>query len=213
MIRFNKKSCINSDGFTIIELMIATLVFGLVLLVITGAVTQFTRVYYKGVTQDTVENTATTVINSISQAIQFDGGTITPGTANGSSVDYCIGGQRYSYILGHELIDSDPSPTQYPHALVVDNVPGCNSATQAQDLTSSSVLGVELLAPHMRLSNLTITNIQHTDLWTVNVRIVYGDDSVLSDPTGTDASCQTVVAGTQFCAVSDITTTVLKRVN
>ena len=121
MSHLSRKTYNDTGGFTIIELMIATVVFGFVLLVIASAVLQFTRVYYKGITQSSTESTAISAINSVSQAIQFDGGSIVAGTSNGSSNGWCIGGQMYSYILGHELSDSNnPSPTQLPHALVVE---------------------------------------------------------------------------------------------
>jgi hypothetical protein len=45
----------------------------------------------------------------------------------------------------------------------------------------------------------------------VQVRVIYGDDDLLSNPTAANANCKSQ-AGSQFCAVSDLTTVVVKRV-
>jgi prepilin-type N-terminal cleavage/methylation domain-containing protein len=208
----NQKTYSASEGFTIIELMIATMVFGVILLVVATAVMEFSHIYYKGVTEDTVQTTARNVVDTIGQNIQLDGGNVIPGTAYGISSDYCIGDQRYSYLLGHELADV-PTGTQYPHALVVDSIAGCGSSTQAQDLTSTSITAGsrELLAPNMRLSAFAINSLGN-GLYQVHVKIVYGDDDLLVDPTGTDATCQNVYSGTQFCAIADVSTTVIRRI-
>jgi prepilin-type N-terminal cleavage/methylation domain-containing protein len=62
------------DGFTVVELLIATVVFTMVLLVITSGVTHFTHAYYKGVHQSSTQTTSRNVINTIAQNIQYGGG-------------------------------------------------------------------------------------------------------------------------------------------
>jgi prepilin-type N-terminal cleavage/methylation domain-containing protein len=202
-------------GFTIVEVMIATLVFGTVLLLVTSAILQFTRVYYKGVTESNVQDTARTITDLISQSIQFNGGTVNTTTASpspGTYYAFCIGGQRYSYTTGWELAGAyNASKHQIPHVLVVDNYAGCNGSTPTAQNLNGGVLGRELLGSSMRLARLQVTNIG-TNLYTVSVRVVYGDDDLLNGPTSATAKCQTYSSGTQFCAFSDITTTVVKRV-
>jgi prepilin-type N-terminal cleavage/methylation domain-containing protein len=63
-------------GFTIVELMIATLVFAVVLILITVGVLTFTRSFFKGINQSRTQNAARTVIETISQGIQFSGGEV-----------------------------------------------------------------------------------------------------------------------------------------
>jgi len=55
----------------------------------------------------------------------------------------------------------------------------------------------------------------------VSVRVVYGDADLLRSPSAPDsphaamqpdATCQSVRAGTQFCASSELSTVVVKRV-
>jgi prepilin-type N-terminal cleavage/methylation domain-containing protein len=202
----------DAKGFTIVELMIATAVFGTVLLIVTIAILQFTRVYYKGATQANTQDTARAVMDRISQAIQFNGGTVTQTPASpspGSSYAFCIGNQQYSFTTGTQLVDS-PTSSQTYHALVVNDAAGCTSSTPAQNVRGATVSGRELLAPKMRLSKIEVTNVG-TNLYKVSVRVVFGDDDLLSNPTGANAACKGT-QGTQFCAVSDITTVVTKRV-
>ena len=51
----------SQSGFTIVELMIATLVFAMVLLVITVGVMSFTRAYYRGINQSNTQRVARAV--------------------------------------------------------------------------------------------------------------------------------------------------------
>jgi Tfp pilus assembly protein PilV len=205
---------LKSAGFTIMELLISTIVFGLVLLVVTTAILQFTRVYYKGVTESNVQETARTIADAIAQGIQFNGGTVTNTTASptpGNSYAFCIGNRQYSYQVGHQMTDGTPTATQKRHALVNTSVAGCTSSTPAQNMSSATVTGREMLAPSMRLARMEVTSLG-TNLYRVSVKVVYGDDDLLTNPTASNASCRNIRAGTQFCAVSDITTTVVKRV-
>lgn len=207
------------NGFTIVELLIATLVFSMVLLVITIGVLSFTKSYYKGITQSNTQSMARSIIENITQAIQFSGNAVTsPIGTNGSSAGICIGNQRYSYLPGYELVDGTPGTDQTNHALVMDTPGQCNGLN-AQDLTKSPA-GTELLSPHMRVAKLSVTPVAGTALWKVDVRIVYGDDDLLFSPSGDlagprapDATCHAGFSGSQFCATSELSTVVEKRIN
>lgn len=218
-------------GFTIIELLIATVIFSMVLILITTGVLQFTRQYYKGVISSNTQNTARIIIDDISRAIQFNSSTVYPLAANNGSQGYCIGkSKRYSFARNYQVTDATPpvtAPYQANHGLVSDNTNGCSSTTQALPVRSlTSLPGLnprELLGENMRLANLSIVG--SGDLYTVTVRVVYGDIDLLCSPTGpggcgpsggfvnnTDLTCKSTT-GSQFCAVSELTTTVKKRVN
>ena len=214
-----------SKGFTIIELMFATVVFSVVLLICSFALLQIGRTYYKGVTASKTQENSRSVIDEISRGIQFSGSSIAP-TIGGSSV-FCIGDQRYSYKLNQQVEDNSPFSThQGYHALVVDSFPGCNSGTPSQDLNSNSISGRELLGQHMRLNKLSVTQVtDQTNLYNISIRVVYGDDDLLCSPSAndcsssttstnlenTDITCKSIRAGTQFCAVSELNTVVQKR--
>src|SRR6185437_9676288 len=65
-------------GFTIVELMIAAAIFSLVLILLSYGVIRFNQAYYGGLVQSSTQNAARSIIDNISQAIQLDGGTISP---------------------------------------------------------------------------------------------------------------------------------------
>jgi prepilin-type N-terminal cleavage/methylation domain-containing protein len=205
-------------GFTIVELMIATSVFAVVLLVATLGILQITRVYFKGVTETTTQNVARSVMDTVAQAVQFSGGNVLPtiaGTATPTSPRaFCIGNQRFSYDLGYQLKDSSPNVTNHQayHVLAVDNYAGCTQ-TAAQSLNTAALASGsrELISPNMRLTKFTVES-QGDNLYKITIRIAYGDDDLLSNPTDPNAICKGVRAGTQFCSISELSTIVVKRV-
>jgi prepilin-type N-terminal cleavage/methylation domain-containing protein len=207
-----------SYGFTIVELLVALAVFSVVLVVVTAAIIQISRVYYKGFTETQVQTTARTVMDTISQGIQFGGGTIigTPTSQTpGTSYAFCLGNQEYSFRPGYQLVDTTPGIDQTNNALVVRTTAAC-SGTSAQNL-AGAVTGREMLAPRMRLSKMVVKSVG-TNLYQIQIRLVYGDDDLLVSPSGspngpkaTDAACKGQ-DGRQFCAVSELNTTVIRRV-
>ncbi|HLZ15353.1 MAG TPA: prepilin-type N-terminal cleavage/methylation domain-containing protein [Candidatus Saccharimonadales bacterium] len=196
-------------GFTIVELLIATLVFSVVLLLVTVGILQVSRVYYKGVTETNTQNAARNILDAVSQAVQFNSGTVTPSPLSppaGSQAFFCVGSQEFIYYPGYQLVDTVPIPAQHQtsHAVIEQAFSGGCAAP-------GSLTGRELLGPKMRISNLVLKNVG-TNLWQVEVRVVFGDDAVINNPTTTTASCKPQQAGTQFCAISDLSTVVVKRV-
>ncbi len=187
----------NAEGFTIVELLISTLIFSMILLIVTVGIIQITRVYYKGLTEAQTQNTARAAMDDITQGIQFSGGTVSATQA--STKSFCIGDQQYSYALGKQL------GSQTTKALWKTNTPGCsgNPAVAAS--------GKEFLSDKMRLSNLTVTSLG-ANLWKVSLTVAYGDDDLLDNPTSTNPNCKGVTAGTQFCSISTLTSTVIQRV-
>ncbi|HZM64662.1 MAG TPA: prepilin-type N-terminal cleavage/methylation domain-containing protein [Candidatus Saccharimonadales bacterium] len=206
----------NSKGFTVIELMVATSVFALVLVVVTSGILQVSRLYYKGVNAANTQSVARSITDTISQTIQFAGGAVEPTTAGAATPSapkvLCIGNQRFVYALGWQVTDGAPNSTKHQsfHGLVQDNVSSCGpSSTQPLDVPG--VVGREMLSPGMRLSKLNVTDLG-ANLYRVEVRIIYGDDDLLKDPNNPETSCINQTAGTQFCTISELSTVVTKRV-
>ncbi|HSH18093.1 MAG TPA: prepilin-type N-terminal cleavage/methylation domain-containing protein [Candidatus Saccharimonadales bacterium] len=236
-------------GFTIIELMIATLIFSLVLILITTGVMQFTRQYYKGLISSKTQNTARSIIDDVGRAIQFNTGIIyklTDDPAPLKAAGYCVGEtRRYSFVLNAQVVDDAPDTARHQsgHALISDVVSGCSTATPALDPKNPNVLtsldpqtnnklinARELLGQKMRLSKFVIEEVSGmANTYTITVRVIYGDDELLCSPSiegacndrntvkdeldnADELMCKSTV-GNQFCAVSELTTTVKKRVN
>ncbi|CAN5145224.1 hypothetical protein BH09PAT3_BH09PAT3_5860 [soil metagenome] len=208
-----KKS--SQAGFTIIELMIATSVFSIVLIIITSGVISFTRQYYKGIVTNTTQNVTRSVSNEISQALQFGstGATAIYNTASPvAQVGYCISGKAYYYAKEHQLDTSNPAN----HALISSSDVGCPSSKNINVATlnfATSGLNQprELLGDKMRLMDFTITDLGLTNptragSYTIHIKVSYGDTDLLK----ADGSCKGGV-GSEYCATSELTTTVVKR--
>jgi prepilin-type N-terminal cleavage/methylation domain-containing protein len=243
----------NQKGFTIIEFLIAMVVFSVVLIIITTAVLAFTRQYYKGVISSSTQNTARSIIDDVVRSIQFSPGAVTV-LQKTSAADiitpaspakgYCLGGsKRYSFSADWQVEDSPAANfLQAKHGMISDDYAGCNASTLALDAKNISDLATvpgplvnprELLGQHMRLVKFDIKPLT-SDTYTVSVGVAYGDDDLLCSPTlpaasagGCLSNAQVTAAtwsnvddlhckssiGDQFCAVSQLTTTVQKRVN
>lgn len=196
----------DSKGFTIIELMIATVVFSLVLLIIMGAIIQFGRIYYKGVIQSRTQERARAISDDIAKHIQFGKtATTTPDPATSTGY-FCAGGQGYTYALKVQRVGSQ-------HGLVRTNT----CSTPYPDMSSGAALpstATEMLGENMQLTELKVR--QFGDRYTVSVRVVYGEAGDFEgsgalpggDPT---KACKSITFGGQFCATSELTTTVTKR--
>jgi prepilin-type N-terminal cleavage/methylation domain-containing protein len=198
-------------GFTIIELMIATAVFSVV---------------------------ARSVADDIVQTIQFSGGTIIPSNGTmttGIVKGVCVGNRRYSYVPSRQFTSTSH------HRFVVDTVgSGClagpGGTIARSDATAGTGMigpltggGQELLGERMRVVNLSVTqDAGNASIYNILVRVAYGDDDLLCSPAisgdcnangvspgiaagATDLQCKTAKAGTQYCGVSEIVTTVVRR--
>lgn len=215
-------------GFTIMELMVATTIFSIVLLVITVGVMHFSHDYYKGITSNSTQAVARAVINDVAQNIQF-GRTVTTGLGDDSGpTGFCIDNTLYSYTIGDEVAPTD-NPAQHQARFgLIKSVGGSscagstplNVADPSTTLTSSDS---DLLGDNMRLAALDVTS-GDNNTYVVHVRVLYGDDDLLLDTdsgkllseesydwSNPSAVTCASTAGSQFCAVSDLTTTVQQR--
>jgi prepilin-type N-terminal cleavage/methylation domain-containing protein len=220
----------NQGGFTIVELMIATLVFSVVLLVITIGVLSFTNSYYKGINSSTTQSTAQNAIDTVSQAIQFSSSG-SAGTDVAPSGLFCAGSRMFLYSLGVQYKGATPSASNWG-LYMFPNPHTSNCDTSG---ISSFAGGTELLASGMRVANVSVTNIDATkNLWQISLTLVYGDSDLLcntklggttkgscqttaptyalSDPvSGDDVSCKSQI-GSQFCSVAALSTVAQQRI-
>lgn len=207
-------------GFTIVELMIATAVFSLVLLLCSFAIVNVGRVYYKGMIINRTQDAARKTADDVARAIQFG----SPGenfyrygsTGDASDPDtiqaHCLGGVRYSYSVLRAVGEGADA---WPHVLWKDRIPQGGDCTPL-DITQDNPgghEGVELLGENMRISSFEVA--PSGDAWDISVRVAYGDDENAFEPAGDDVErfsiCKGAISGGQFCAVSQLKTTVMKR--
>ncbi len=213
------------DGFTIVELMIATTIFSVILVIISAGVVAFTRDYYKAINSSTTQNAARTLIDTVTQAIQFNDTDVVsapvaiPPAPPVQPTTYCIGGLQFDFQLGVKVDTTYGAIWQTP----TSSVGGCTP------LSSPAASSQQLLGPNMRLSKFSIQKLTD-NLYTIDVRVVYGEDDLLCSPHDIPGSCdpgygnlstaQLAAArdltcksqtGSQFCSQSELNTTAQVR--
>ncbi len=213
-------------GFTIFELMIATIVFSVILLVMAAGVLRFSHDYFKGLTTSKTQQVARAIAQDISQNIQF-GQSVTAGLAASNIQGICLGNTLYSYRIGYQVKHgtSNAAKHQYPYGMVKRVGTDCSSAVPLRiDLTGTSLNATtdhELLGENMRLTQLDVTDVSvsgQKPTYQISVQVVYGDDDLLTPvpsaimtPTAwaSEICSSSIVA--QFCAKSQLVTTVQQR--
>jgi prepilin-type N-terminal cleavage/methylation domain-containing protein len=219
-----------NKGFTIIELMIATTVFSVILLVTSAGVIAIGRAYYKSLTSTRVQGVARSVMDDISRSLQFSDTNqvfsqlTNPDDPSDKVKVRCFGSDRYRYVINQQVSGAD-------HGLYRDKKPSASSCDSSGDYNSGS----ELLGGNMRLLQfdvLPVTNNPDTnESFRIVIKVAYGDDDLLniydddSQPVGwsepvdtgdeaviSGALCRSGIAGNNFCAVSGLVTTVTSRV-
>lgn len=217
-------------GFTIIELMISTTIFSLILMLCLAGILQITKMYYGTVTQTRTREAARTVVDEIAEAIRFTSQDIqtTPASLTGPEVDladesvgyFCIGLKRYTYALDRQM-KAEPSATtkQLRHAIWQDEVDGLSGCTAPAagflNEETPSAGGRDLLSENMRLYEMSITvrdEVRKT--YDVSIGVAYGDDDLLSPrpvDAPTELTCEGAFAGVEFCATTNFLVTVQKR--
>lgn len=206
-------------GFTIIELMIATMVFSVILTIITIGVLSFTNNYYRGVHASATQNTARSIIDTINQGIQF-GASGQPNISNLAGGYFCVGGSVYMF---------NTTATKFTGITATQTgmyvTPMTSDVCQIQPFTG----GKQLMGNNMRITYFDIASSTVPNTYTVSLALAYGDTDLLcapslpsgcsptasySDPSfigRQDVACK-AASGSQYCAVSRLTSTAQKRV-
>ena len=205
----------SNQGFTILELLIASAVFTVVLLVVAAGVVSFTNTYYKGIANSKTQATARSIAAQLTQAIQF-GKSVTTLSAGGGVNGVCIDNSLYSYAVGQQVTDSAPNAALHQgyHGLVVSSGTDCSASVPTVPTAANlPTRSRELLGPHMRLGALSVT--ASGGLYAVSVVVIYGDDDLLTPTLGANPAWAIEQCagrdGSQFCAVSSLSTTVQPR--
>ncbi len=223
-------------GFTIIELLIATTVFSVLLVGVLASFVKISDLFYKGVSMSKTQEDARNIVQSITDDIQFTSSNVDNMRAdhsqfvyNGSSPSgyaqqgaFCVGNHKYSFQIGKQ-VDS----TTY--GLGRDTIAG------GCDTNASPSPAVNMLDAGMQLNEL-IVNCSGGSTGRCNVKIhviFYGVDhtgqfysqctndpmpdcpnsaNYLSDQSlAPDARCTGSIQSTDLCAAVDYDSTVLEN--
>lgn len=224
------------EGFTIIELLVATSVFSLILMVALAGILRVTQLYYKGITASRTQDVARSLADELTESIQYSNSTIAiqsdplvagpevSATATDDTNFFCVGPKRYTYAIDRQLkADPDSNLKQKKHVLWVD-VPegGCSGPANLNDENPSppSDNGREILGENMRLARLEIIpeTIFGREAYTLNLSVAYGDHAENNNggaltTNGSSRTCQSLNSPFvgQFCSVSSISVLIERR--
>jgi prepilin-type N-terminal cleavage/methylation domain-containing protein len=207
----------SQKGFTIIELLVATTIFSIVLVVIVASFLQVGRMFYKGVSVNNTNEASRGLVDDISSDIRLsDANTILSlhtDPADTTKKYFCTGQHRYTYIIANQvkqdsIINPDTTPVlaKNMHAGIIQDITGgACPAPSATDGTSPR----QMLGPNMQLNLLSVA--QTGTLVNIHAHVIfYGVDDTVFAPSLTDpaARCSGSLLSTQFCAIADINTNV-----
>jgi prepilin-type N-terminal cleavage/methylation domain-containing protein len=218
---------IKQSGFTIIELLIATTIFSIVLMIILASFLQISRMFYKGVSLDNTNEAARTLVDDITSDIRLakDGGTATSPGPNNTHF-FCVGLHRYTFKLGVKVTS--------PQVTSPDSITSSAGAGVREDTVGSGcpipIVGAittnpqQLLGPDMQLNDFGtncgkpggLCGIDCASALMCNIHthiVFYGFDSTVLKPSAADqaAECTGNTLDTQFCATADIKTNVMVK--
>lgn len=209
-------------GFTIIELMIATAIFSLVMMIIVASIIQVTKMYYRTNTITRSQEIARGVIEEIGESIRFSNDAIdTSGMiASGPNINvgdsdtgyFCIGSRRYSYAVDRQLKSQNPdsSKKERKNVLWVDEPENCSGNGPVNFASLDTDNGRELLAENMRILKLDIKPIAGLRTYNIDIVIAYGDEDLLEIDNG-EKLCKIGVPGVEHCYVTKLSVTAEKR--
>lgn len=206
-------------GFTITELLITTAIFSAVLLISIVGFLQIGQIFYKGVTatrtHDATRNTLDSLANDIRFATTISQATPQPTGLNATQY-FCAGTHRYTFKLGSMVDPSTYNQANGNIGLIKDTLPVVNSCGPPYG-SGSGVTPFnrpqELLGNRMRLGNLNITRLASPldNMYSVSVKIAYGDNTALQNTGDSDPNndtCDSSLKTSQYCHVSTLRTAV-----
>jgi prepilin-type N-terminal cleavage/methylation domain-containing protein len=178
----------NQSGFTIVELMISTAVFAVILLVAVLMITKSLDAYYKVSVDTSVSSTLQAVNSTVEQDMQSQDSTVLP---QGS--DYlCTSDEEFIYNLGKEM-PTEVSSLPQPYALYefpIANLAQCDTTPELAPFPSAIASGQSLLGTHYRLLAFNVTPVNLLDEpaeWNVDIKIAYSSGGV--NGAGDDLLC------------------------
>lgn len=208
-------------GFTLVELLIATTVFSVIMVISMYGFIRISKYYTKGTTVARMENSARNIIGDISNSIQFSvGNKLTQNYPTAFSPGkICIGNKRYTYLV------NTPQGFNGKDAIYSEEATGSNCGT----ITASTKQ--VLLPNNSRILNLTVKDLGYgnLDVYKLKIMLLYVPDVPVSfipsaNQPGTDLvqvgfpaddltqwKCKLGVRGSEYCAITTVSTIVYGR--
>jgi prepilin-type N-terminal cleavage/methylation domain-containing protein len=197
-------------GFTIVELLIATTVFSIVLVTALAGFIHIGKLFYKGVSITQTQTTASQIMQDVTGHFRTADNVSLLSHTQGYYY-YCVGNARYTFRLNHKVdnlsVNHDADTGNY--GLLEDLLSSSSSCAPPCSDTSgvctppyvklgsqSPSFGVkELLSPNMRLAVFDIANSSLAKFYSISLVVAYGDDDLLGCSISTDIN---ICAGVPF---------------
>ena len=222
---------LRQSGFTIIELMISIGVFSVILVLCSATLITVGRQFQKASISTTTQNVARLIMEDVTSQVQLsanapqlittDVGPYTIANTGDETKVICIGAIRYAFLIGWQLESTiNNSKHQNMHVLwkdILTNQSNCAipDLRIANPSGATGTNGKELMSVHTRLTSFNISTAVN-NLVNIDVAVIYGDDDVLDNLSSFPSSivgCLDEKAGGAFCAVSELHTTVIRRLS
>ena len=224
------------QGFTIIELLIATAILSTILVTVSVRMINISNLYYKGTNQCRSQDDVRNISEDIASKLRLTEGNLTPAlTKVGTNIQsgaYCVGHTKYSFVIGKQISKS-PSASQSKQVLWKSKIdtPGVCTPLNLSTTTPTDG-GTELIGPNSRLVDFRLEGKppDNSSPYTLYIKVAYGDDDLLCSPKvvspdtcnientmssayfiNGDLQCKGT-KGRQFCGVAKLNTTIIRRV-
>lgn len=192
-----------SQGFTIVELMIAMTTFTVAVTLITTGVIFIGRQYKQAVTRVDLESASREIHQQVAQSIQFSGADAQTITPPGDYSATCIGDKQYIY--GTSQADYD--------AATYDAL---NSGLYYKDIPEGSCPGIDTtnLGINLLPDGAKVVAFDYNS-FVFSTVFVYSDSDLInvgSTPTADQIACKGGVSGREYCAVVKLDSSVARKV-
>lgn len=193
----------NQRGFTVIELLLATTFFSVIIMMVTAGFIQINRSYTRGTIVRNMQNNARVLFEDISRTIRDS----TPGGlvySNTQPYRICVPGIRYGW---NQFNGSGRSTESLPAGTSMVKSYDTGTCTGAMPANATSPLGENMIVQHMAITPIVPGNNR-------TVRFVM----VISSPTaelttqGENAQCRTA-QNSQYCDVVRLESVITLRNN
>ncbi|HUY53302.1 MAG TPA: prepilin-type N-terminal cleavage/methylation domain-containing protein [Candidatus Dormibacteraeota bacterium] len=214
---------IDQNGFTIIELLIATSVFTAVLFIVTYGVIQISKTYTNGFIRSQTQNIAVSLSDNITRDIEFSSTTSFPNPPEQSvqvtkpgyqPVTYyyfCTTQNEYFYIPGGSLY-------KIPIASLQSILASQNCYSPQQFINNTAISGdiqslisssnVEILNHTVYDNQSMLSNVSSSNgLYSVSIEVLYGNQSnLIQNDNKSQWICRPTVLIGPFCAIYNFST-------
>jgi len=201
-------------GFTVVELMISTAIFSMVLVLVVATVVFIGRQYQQAATRVKLEDASRELHQQVGQSIQFSStDPINSGASNGW-MSTCIGTQRYTFAASAASVSPSYTTASYTNlkkGLYVETIVPTTGSCAVQSSPDTVAGATNLLSSNSRVLQFYFSG------GTLKTYFADSDPDLLNLTAGgvtvDSIRCLGGVNGKQFCAVVQLSSTATKRIN